>query len=87
VTPRNSWGFRSEKVLINRPHAFKIIFNNEDKDYLEDEIYAYDDGYSKETATVIERLEFKGITSSDLAWRFGRYQIAQARLRPETYTV
>lgn len=87
VTPRNSWGFRSEKVLITRPHAFKIIFNNEDKDYLEDEVYAYDDGYSKETATVIERLEFKGITSSDLAWRFGRYQIAQARLRPETYTV
>jgi len=87
VTPRNSWGFRSEKTLINRPHAFKVIFNNEDKDYLEDEIYAYDDGYDSSNATVIERLEFKGITSSDLAWKFGRYQIAQARLRPETYTV
>ena len=87
VTPRNSWGFRSDKLLINRPHAFKIIFNNEDKDFLEDEIYAYDDGYDESNATVIERLEFKGITSSDLAWRFGRYQIAQARLRPETYTV
>jgi len=87
VTPRNSWGFRSDKLLINRPHAFKIIFNNEDKDFLEDEIYAYDDGYDESNATVIERLEFKGITSSDLAWKFGRYQIAQARLRPETYTV
>lgn len=87
VTPRNSWGFKSEKQLINRPHAFKIIFNNEDKDYLEDEIFVYDDGYDVNTATVIERLEFKGITDADLVWKFGRYHIAQARLRPETYTV
>ena len=87
VTPRNSWGFKAEKQLINRPHAFKIIFNNEVKDFLEDEIIVYDDGYSAANATVIERLEFKGITESNLAWRFGRYHIAQARLRPEVYTV
>jgi sulfur carrier protein ThiS len=87
VTPRNSWGFRSEKQLIIHPHAFKVIFNNEDKEYLEDEVIVYDDGYDSSNATVIERLEFKGITNSDLAWKFGRYHIAQARLRPETYTV
>lgn len=87
VTPRNSWGFKSEKQLINRPHAFKIIFNNEDKEYIEDEIFVYDDGYDVNNASVFERLEFKGITSSDQAWKFGRYHIAQARLRPETYTV
>lgn len=87
VTPRNSWGFRSEKVLINRPHAFKVIFNNEDKDYLEDEVIVYDDGFDVNNTTMIERLEFKGITNSDLAWKFGRYHIAQVRLRPETYTV
>lgn len=87
VTPRNSWGFRSEKQLIIHPHAFKVIFNNEANDYLEDEIIVYDDGYTSANATIIERLEFKGITNSDLAWKFGRYHIAQARLRPETYTV
>lgn len=87
VTPRNSWGFKAEKQLINRPHAFKIIFNNEDKEYLEDERIVYDDGYTVENATVFERLEFKGITNADLAWKFGRYHIAQARLRPEIYTV
>lgn len=87
VTPRNSWGFRSEKQLINRPHAFKVIFNNENKEYVEDEIIVYDDGYNALSATVIERLNFKGITDPDLAWKFGRYHIAQARLRPEVYTV
>lgn len=87
VTPRNSWGFRAEKQLIIRPHAFKVIFNNEENDYLEDEVIVYDDGFSSSNATIIERLEFKGVTNSDLAWKFGRYHIAQARLRPETYTV
>lgn len=87
VTPRNSWGFRAEKQLIIHPHAFKVIFNNEDNDYLEDEIIVYDDGFDSSNTTIIERLEFKGITNSDLAWKFGRYHIAQARLRPETYTI
>ncbi len=87
ITPRNSWGFKSEKVLINQPHAFRVIFNNEDKEYLEDEIVVYDDGYDANTATIIERLEFRGVTNADLAWKFGRYHIAQSRLRPEVYTV
>lgn len=87
VTPRNSWGFRSTKVLMNRPHAFKIIFNNENNEYLEDEIIVYDDGYTSANATNIERLDFKGVTDPDLVWKFGRYHIAQARLRPEVYTV
>ena len=87
VTPRNSWGFKSEKTLINMPHAFRVIFNNELNDYLEDEIIVYDDGYSAANATNIERLEFRGITNPQQVWKFGRYHIAQARLRPETYTV
>jgi hypothetical protein len=87
ITPRNSWGFSSSKSLIDMPHGFKIGFNNQDQDYLADEVIAYDDGYNAGNATVIEALQFRGITDSDLAWKFGRFHIAQARLRPEMYSV
>lgn len=87
ITPRNSWGFSSSKSLIDMPHGFKVGFNNADEDYLADEVIAYDDGYNAGNATIIESLQFRGITDSDLAWKFGRFHIAQARLRPETYSV
>lgn len=84
-TPRNSWGFQSEKALIDPPHAWRIRFVNEDKDFQQDERIVYDDGYDENSATKFEGLEFPGITNADLIWKFGRYQIAQARLRPEIY--
>jgi hypothetical protein len=87
ITPRNSWGFSAQKVLFNKPHAFRIRFKNEDNDYADDERIVYDDGYTSENATFFESIEFPGITDPDLIWKFGRYHIAQARLRPEIYTL
>ena len=87
ITPRNSWGFSASKVLFNRPHGFRIRFNNEDNDYLSDERIVYDDGYSKGNATLFEAVEFPGVTSPSLIWKFGRYHLAQARLRPEEYAL
>jgi len=87
ITPRNSWGFKANKTLFHRPHAFRIKFNNEDEDYASDERIVYDDGYTSANATNFESIEFPGITDPDLIWKFGRYHIAQARLRPEEYTL
>lgn len=87
ITPRNSWGFSAEKVLYNKPHAFRCAFSNELENYAKDEIIVYDDGYNSSNATIFESLEFPGITSPALVWKFGRYHMAQARLRPERYTV
>jgi len=87
ITPRNSWGFSAEKVLFNRPHAFRIKFKNEDNGYDDDERIVYDDGYTSENATLFESIEFPGITDPDLIWKFGRFHIAQARLRPEVYSL
>ncbi|MHB8109751.1 MAG: TipJ family phage tail tip protein [Syntrophorhabdaceae bacterium] len=87
ITPRNSWGFSAEKVLYNRPHAFRCTFNNELEGYAKDEIIVYDDGYSAANATEFESLEFPGITRPSLVWKFARFHMAQARLRPERYTV
>jgi hypothetical protein len=87
-TPRNSWGFSANKVIPIQPHAFRIRFFNEDRDFQVDERIVADDGYRAGEAapTQFERVEFPGITKSSLIWKFGRYFIAQARLRPEEYT-
>jgi len=87
ITPRNSWGFSSEKVLYDRPHGFRARFINEDNNYQQDERTVYDDGYSVANATRFEGIEFPGVTDPDLVWRFGRFHIAQARLRPELYSL
>jgi len=87
ISPRNSWGFSAEKTFFNRPHAFRCRFKNEDNNYEWDELIVYDDGYSASNATSFESIEFAGITSPDLVWKFGRFHIAQSRLRPETYYV
>lgn len=85
-TPRNSWGFRSAKGMPIQPHAWRVRFVNEQKDYQQDEMIVYDDGYSASNATNYERIEFPGVTDPNLVWKFGRYHIAQARLRPEEYS-
>ena len=85
-TPRNSWGYKYEKLFTDLPHAFRVKFRNRDKDYREDEIMVYDDGYSSANATKFEELSLSGVISSDLAWKHGRYHIAVARLRPERHT-
>jgi predicted phage tail protein len=87
ISPRNSWGFEAEKTFYHRPHAFRIPFKNEDNDYQDDERIVYDDGYTSANATEFESIEFPGVTDPDLIWKFGRFHIAQARLRPETYKV
>lgn len=84
-TPRNSWGFSGERAYRQTPHGFRVRFINEDVGYQQDERIVYDDGYTVENASLFEGLEFPGRTKSDLVWRDGRFQIAQARLRPEQY--
>jgi len=85
-SPRNSWGFSAQKIFAELPHAFRVIFANEDKDWQEDERIVYDDGYDENNTTRLEQLPLPGITESDLAWKHGRYHIACARLRPEIFS-
>lgn len=87
LTPRNSWGFESTKQLSIRPHAWRVRFVNEDQDYKQDERIVYDDGYTVNNATQFEGIEFPGVTDPDLIWKFGRFHLAQLRLRPEEYSL
>ncbi len=90
-TPRNSWGFKGSKVFVTVPHALKVGFVNEDKNWTKDELIVYADGYNadgsggKVAASLFESLDLVGITSPTLAYKDGRYHLAQAILRPEMY--
>lgn len=86
-TPRNSSGFTGTRVYQRTPHAFRIKFINAAKGWAADERIVYDDGYDPTNATLFEALDVDGVTDADLAWKFGRYHIAQARLRPERYSI
>ncbi|OAN53902.1 hypothetical protein A6A04_13500 [Paramagnetospirillum marisnigri] len=85
-TPRNSWGYKFERVLMDVPHAWRCRFVDEDNGFQQDERIVYDDGYDESNATKFEGIEFPGVTNRDLIWKHGRFHIAQARLRPEIHS-
>jgi len=86
LTPRNSWGFKGTKVFADLPHALKMQFVNPAKDFQQDQILVYADGYDASNATIFESMDAGvGVTSPDQAWKLGRYHLAVLSLRPETY--
>lgn len=85
-TPHNTFGFQGRKAFDEVPQALRARFINRAKGWLQDERLVYDDGYSAETATRYETLDLTGITDAEQAWKAGRYHIATARLRPESYS-
>jgi len=87
ITPRNSWGFSSDKTFITRPHAIKARFVNANENWQQDERIIYDDGFNAGNATDFESIDLPYITDPDLIWRHGRFHLAQNRLRPELYSI
>lgn len=92
-TPMTSRNYRGSKAFADRPHALRIRFDNAEYDYLEDLVYAFDDGYSQlgdepgtVAATRYEEVTLPGCTSYEQAWKQGRYLLLCNRLRPEVHT-
>jgi hypothetical protein len=84
-TPRNSWGFRGSKAFTEQPHGVRVRYVEPDRDWTQQEITVYADGFDEATATRIDSLETFGCTRKEQAKREGRYHLAAARLRPEVY--
>lgn len=85
-TPRNTFGFEGRKAFTDLPQALRVRFINRRKGWLQDERLVYDDGYDAGNTERYETLDLAGVTDPDQAWKDGRYHIATARLRPETYS-
>jgi hypothetical protein len=86
VTPRNSRGFTANKAFLDKPHAIRITFQNEEQDYRTDELRVYLDGYNEETATKFETANYPGVTSPALITKHARFAAAVAVHRPEQFT-
>jgi|GEM_PF-913400 len=85
-TPYNTYGFQGRKAFDEVPEALRIRFINREKGWLQDERLVFRDGFDEATATKYESLTLTGITDPAQAWRDGRYHLATALLRPETYS-
>ena len=86
-SPHNSWGFESTKAIPKLPHAFRIVYRDEDNGYQETEQIVYNQTYNETNAEVFEELSLPGITKKDLVIKHARWNLAQAKLRPERYTL
>lgn len=86
-TPRNSWGFSSTRNYAETPHALKIRYIDPSLNWEVTEATVYDPDYDEETATEIDELSSFACTSNEQAIRFGRYMMAQSKLRRENITI
>lgn len=91
LSPRNSWGFKGSKKFGAEVHAFKAAYRNPDKNWDQDHVIVYADGYNADgsngmtAASKFESMDMFGCTSAAQAWRDCRYHMAVSKLRPETF--
>lgn len=85
IGPRNSYGFQYQLRNADVPDALRVQFIDSTT-WENTERLVFDDGYDEGNAQKYDTIEARGVTDPDHAWRFGRYNLAQLKLRPETYT-
>jgi len=86
-TPHNSWGFESSKTLPRLPDALRVTIQDESKAYQQDEFFVYREGFTESTAKIYEQITFPGVTNKTQAIYLAKFHLAQAKLRPETYSI
>lgn len=86
-TPRNSKDFSSTRLYSTRPDAVKVKYIDPNLGWEVSEVIVYDNGFTALNAENFEELTSFACTSHEQAWRFGRYMIAQNRLRQETMSI
>lgn len=86
-TPRNSSNFSSSRTYVHLPDAFKVKYVDSDGDWSVKEVVVYADGFDVTTAVEFEEIDSFACTNQEQAWRYGRYMLAQAKLRQENITI
>jgi sulfur carrier protein ThiS len=86
-TPHNSWNFEGSKDVVKYPDCLRARFNDEDNNYQEDEVLVYQAGKNSTNSELFEEVSFPGVTKRSLVIDHARWHMAQAKLRPERYTL
>lgn len=86
-TPRNSKDFSSTRLYGPRPHGLRVKYIDPQLNWEIAELIVYDNGYSELNATDFDDLSSFATTNYEQAWRFGRYMMAQNKLRHETMSL
>ena len=86
-TPRNSRDFSSSRVYTRKPDAVKVKYIDPGADWGVQEVVVYDDGKNETNAEEIDEITAFACTNNEQAWRYGRYLLAQNKLRQETITL
>lgn len=86
-TPRNSSNFSSTRIYTKKPDAIKVKYIDSGDAYQVAELIVYDDGFTFANAVEFDEITSFACTNSEQAWRFGRYLLAQNRLRQETISL
>jgi Putative phage tail protein len=85
-TPRNTLGFQGTRAFVDVVHGLRVQFINPQAGYQQDELLVYDDYYDASNASKFEQLQIPGCADAAMAWKLGRYHLAVARLRPNSYS-
>lgn len=83
-TPRNSKDFTSTRFYSQRPDGVNVKYIDPQLGWEISEVAVYDNGFNQDNAINLEDMTSFACTSQEQAWRFGRYMIAQNKLRQET---
>jgi hypothetical protein len=86
-TPRNSNNFSSTRVYSEIPDGLRINYVDAGSGFEIRQETVFNDGFDATTAVDFDELDTFAVTNSEQAFRFGRYMLAQLKLRQETITI